>query len=95
MPHENFHLSHSTEYILMALSTLLVIASILFAWFKFKNCRGEGEAKGFGKILRNKWYVDELCDAIVVQPLMALSPFFRWYCREKGIDGTVNGVENW
>ena len=92
VPHESFHLSHSTEYILMALSTLLVIASILFAWFKFKNYQGKGQAKGFGKILQNKWYVDELYNAVVVKPLMALSVFLDGIAEKKGIDGTVNGV---
>jgi len=92
VPHQNFHLSHSTEYILMALSTLLVIAAILFAWFKYKNYQGEGDAKGFGKILQNKWYIDELYDAAVVKPLMALSAFLDGIAEKKGIDGMVNGV---
>ena len=92
VPHQNFHLSHSTEYFLMGLSTLLVMGSILFAWFKFKNYQAEGDAKGFGKILQNKWYVDELYQALVVKPLMALSAFLDGIAEKKGIDGTVNGV---
>ena len=86
------HLSHSTEYILMGLSSGLVILSIFFAWTKYKNYQGEGEATGFGKILQNKWYVDELYQGIVVKPLRSLSVFFNNVIEKKGIDGIVNGV---
>jgi NADH-quinone oxidoreductase subunit L len=32
------HLDHNTEYMLMGLSTILVVISISFAWMKFKIC---------------------------------------------------------
>jgi len=86
------HLSHSTEYTLMALSTVLVIVSICIAWFKYKNYKAEGEATGFGKVLENKWYVDELYDAVIVKPLMSFSMFLNNVVEKKGIDGLVNGV---
>ena len=86
------HLEHSTEYILMGLSTVLVIVAIFIAWSKYKNYKEEGEATGFGKILQNKWYVDELYQSIIVKPLMSLSAFFNNVIEKKGIDGFVNGV---
>jgi NADH-quinone oxidoreductase subunit L len=86
------HLEHSTEYILMALSTGLVLAAILFAWIRFKNYQGEGEATGFGRILQNKWYVDEIYAAVVTRPLAGLSGFLDRFVEKKGIDGFVNGV---
>jgi NADH-quinone oxidoreductase subunit L len=86
------HLTHETEYILMGLSTALVILSIFFAWNKYKNYQAEREATGFGKTLQNKWYVDELYDSIVVRPLKSLSVFFNNIIEKKGIDGLVNGV---
>ncbi|MEX0635699.1 MAG: NADH-quinone oxidoreductase subunit L, partial [Ferruginibacter sp.] len=49
------HLNHTTEYILMALSTTLVLATIFAAWFLYKNYKAEGVASGFGKVLQNKW----------------------------------------
>jgi NADH-quinone oxidoreductase subunit L len=85
-------ISHSTEYLLMGLSTLLVLASILFAWMKFKNYKAEGEATGFGKILQNKWYVDELYQAAIINPLKTMAGFFDRIIEKKGIDGFVNGV---
>lgn len=86
------HLEHSTEYILMALSTGLVLAAILFAWIRFKNYQGEGEATGFGRILQNRWYVDEIYAAVVTRPLAGLSGFLDRFVEKKGIDGFVNGV---
>ncbi|RYF52343.1 MAG: NADH-quinone oxidoreductase subunit L [Cytophagaceae bacterium] len=86
------HLDHTTEYILMGLSTLLVIIAILFAWSKYKNYKAEAEPTGFGKVLQNKWYVDELYQSIIVKPLMSLSAFLNNIVEKKGIDGFVNGV---
>lgn len=86
------HLDHNTEYMLMGLSTGLVLISIVFAWSRFKNYKEEGEATGFGKVLQNKWYVDELYNAIIVNPLKAISSFFSNLLEKKGIDGIVNGV---
>ena len=85
------HVAHSTEYMLMGLSTALVIAMILFAWFKFRNYQ-RTEATGFGKILENKWYVDELYDAVIVKPIKKAGTFFSNVVDTKVIDGLVNGV---
>lgn len=86
------HLEHSTEYMLMGLSTVLVIASISFAWIKFKNYKPNGEPAGLGRVLQNKWYVDEIYQSVIVQPLNALSVFFDSVIEKKAIDGLVNGV---
>ena len=86
------HLSHSTEYMLMGLSTGLVLVSIFIAWGMFKNYQDKGETTGFGKILENKWYVDELYNTMITKPLRALSDFFSNIIERKGIDGMVNGV---
>jgi NADH-quinone oxidoreductase subunit L len=47
---------------------------------------------GLAKVLENKWYVDELYDAVIVKPLMVLSGFFQDTVERSGIDATVNGV---
>ena len=85
-------LTHNTEYILMALSTGLILIAIFFAWGKFKNYKIETEATGFGKVLKNKWYVDEIYNSIIVNPLKAISAFFNNVVEKKGIDGLVNGA---
>lgn len=83
--------SHSTEYGLMALSSVLVIIMIIFAWFKFRNYQ-RSEAAGFGKVLENKWYVDELYDKIIVNPLHKFGGFLKSVIEKSVIDGLVNGV---
>lgn len=83
--------SHSTEYLLMGLSTALVAGMIIFAWIKFKNYQ-RTEEKGLGKVLENKWYVDELYDKVIVNPLHQFGGFLKNIIDNKVIDGVVNGV---
>ena len=83
--------SPTTEYMLMGLSTILVIAAIVFAWIKFRNYQ-RSEATGFGKVLENKWYVDELYDKIIVNPLNRFAGFLNNIFERFVIDGIVNGV---
>ncbi|MBV7533325.1 NADH-quinone oxidoreductase subunit L [Chitinophaga sp. sic0106] len=87
------HLSHNTEWLLMGLSSVLVIVMIGLAWQKFKNYQDSGAgATGLAKVLENKWYIDELYDAVIVKPLYELSRFFRDTVEKAGIDRLVNGV---
>jgi NADH-quinone oxidoreductase subunit L len=86
------HLTHNTEYMLMAGSSILVLISISFAWFKYKNFKVEISSQGFGKVLENKWYVDELYNTIIVKPLQRTAAFFNTIIETKVIDGIVNGV---
>jgi NADH-quinone oxidoreductase subunit L len=89
---EAHHLDHTTEYMLMGLSTGLVLLSIIYAWMRFKNYKIEGESKGLGKVLENKWYFDELYQMAIVNPLKSTSAFFNKIIENKIIDGAVNGV---
>jgi NADH-quinone oxidoreductase subunit L len=84
-------LSHSTELMLMGLAIVLVIAAVIFAFIKTKKV-DTGAATGLGKVLQNKWYVDELYDSIIVKPLQKLSGFFSSAIEKRGIDGFVNGI---
>lgn len=91
--HEHAHLSHNTEWLLMALSSVLVIITIFFARSWYRNYEDNGEPRtGIAKVLENKWYVDELYNAIIVKPLMMLSRFFEEAIEKSGIDRLVNGV---
>ena len=86
-------LSHSTEYMLMTVSVAGALIALLYAWNKFsKYEKTETTSTGFAKLLENKWYVDELYNAIIVQPLKLLSAFFNEVVEKKGIDGLVNGT---
>lgn len=92
IPAAEHALSHQTEYVLMGLSTVLVIGAIALAWFRFKGNQAEHTAAGLGKILENKWYVDELYEKTIVQPLKKTASFFQSILENKVIDGLVNGV---
>lgn len=89
--HSEHTVSHSTEYMLMGLSTGLVIVTIIFARFQFRNYQRK-EATGFGKVLENKWYVDELYDKIIVNPLNRFAGFLKNSIEKLVIDGIVNGI---
>ena len=43
-------------------------------------------------MLENKWYVDELYDAVISRPLRSLSSFMNMRIERQFIDGIVNGV---
>ncbi|MFT3933096.1 MAG: NADH-quinone oxidoreductase subunit L [Chitinophagaceae bacterium] len=83
---------HGTEIMLMGVSVGLALIAIIYAWNKFSKEPDMEEATGFGKVLANKWYVDELYDAIVVKPLNALGKFLDNAIEKSGIDWLVNGI---
>jgi NADH-quinone oxidoreductase subunit L len=88
-PHE---VSHSTEWMLTGLSTALILITVIFAWNKFSKKPETEEAAGFGKVLQNKWYVDELYQKIIVGPLNRLGSFLNNVFESSVVDGIVNGV---
>lgn len=75
----------------LALAIVLASMRVVGGW-KVKPAAEDAEPSGFGKILYNKWYVDELYDTIIVQPLLRASRF-AWKVIDAGIiDGFVNAV---
>ena len=85
--------AHQTELLLTAVSTMLIVIVSIWAWNKYKNYQVQREEEtGLGKVLANKWYVDEFYDSIIVRPLRSLSIFFNNIIERSGIDGIVNGV---
>ncbi|WP_126973080.1 NADH-quinone oxidoreductase subunit L [Gynurincola endophyticus] len=85
------HLSHSTEYMLMGVSVGIAAIAIFYAVNKFSKNPDLEEPAGFGKVLANKWYVDEIYNAIIVRPLFALSNLLEKFVENKFINGIVNG----
>ena len=90
---EKSEMRSSKEIMLMAISVVAALAMIIFAWNKFSRYkRSMEEEKGLGKVLANKWYVDEIYDAIIVKPISAIAKYFNDVFERKGIDGFVNGI---
>lgn len=89
--HHDEAVSSATEMILMALSTILVLLVIIYAWFRFRKYQPV-EEKGLGKFLENKWYVDELYEKVIVNPLNKFGAFLNRVFERSVIDALVNGV---
>jgi NADH-quinone oxidoreductase subunit L len=85
-------ISHSTEWTLTIVSTLLIVAIIALAWNRYSTKPEIGEPEGFGKVLANKWYVDEIYEAIIVRPINWLGKIFNDVFERSVIDWIVNGV---
>lgn len=89
---KGFHLDHTTEFILMGSSVGLAVLLIVFALTKYSKNPELNEPSGAGKILANKWYIDELYDTIIVKPILAIAAFLKSFIEKNIIDGTVNNV---
>jgi len=75
----------------LALAIVLASTRIVGGW-TVKPAAEDAEPVGFAKVLYHKWYVDELYDAVIVQPLLKVSRF-SWKVVDAGIvDGSVNAV---
>ena len=77
---------------LTGVSTALILIIVVFAWNKFSKKPDTEDAAGFGKVLANKWYVDELYEKIIVRPMNGLGSFLNNVFERSVVDGIVNGV---
>jgi NADH-quinone oxidoreductase subunit L len=84
-------LSHGTEWGLMGVSVLLALIGTFVAVGRFSKRPELGEPTGFGKVLANKWYVDEFYNALIVRPLDLMAQFLVFFDKNI-VDGIVNGV---
>jgi NADH-quinone oxidoreductase subunit L len=87
-----------TENTLMLVSTLVALSGIGIAAFFFLKSREAARAVaaqfgGVYRVLSNKYYVDEIYDAGLVQPVRIISEDGLWRGLDvRVIDGAVNGV---
>ncbi len=91
------HGSHSTEIALMATSIAIAVFGIFLAWLMYvkkPELPGKfvGAFTGLHRTIFNKWYVDEIYDALFVNPTKRLGTFFWKGFDVKVVDGIVNGV---
>jgi NADH-quinone oxidoreductase subunit L len=95
---EAAHGGAGTEIALMIVSTLVALAGIGVATMFFlrrpeRADRLAASMPGLHRFLLNKYYVDEIYDAVVVQPMKRVSQTFLWRGMDAGlIDGSVNAV---
>lgn len=91
------HPLDSTAYLLMGIATAGALIGIGIAYSMYITKKqvpeADEKAKGLHKILANKFYLDELYMAIVVQPIYALSAFCKKYV-ERFVSKLVFGTAN-
>jgi NADH-quinone oxidoreductase subunit L len=86
------------EATLMGVSVVLALGGIGIASFFFLKRREAADAmaqrfSGLHRLLVGKYFVDELYNAVVVQPIKNTSTVFLWRGVDAGvIDGAVNGT---
>lgn len=91
------HGTHTTEMGLMILSVIVASLGIGIALYMY-NSRPDLPGKfvaafpGLHRAVFNKWYVDEIYDALFVNPTKKLGTFLWKGFDVKVIDGLVNGV---
>jgi NADH-quinone oxidoreductase subunit L len=87
-----------TELTLMIVSSLIALAGIglaTYLWLKHKEipARLAAQYPGVHRLLLNKYYVDEVYDATIVQPIKVVSTEGLWRGFDvKIVDGAVNGA---
>ena len=91
------HMDLNTELMLMGLATLIAIGGIYYAWLKYAK-RGELALEdneitsAWHKLLLNKYWFDELYNAIIRKPVDGISRAFGNVVEPKIIDAMVEGT---
>ncbi len=83
---------HSNPIPFMIISSIVGIAGILVAWFIYRSKAPLNEpTTPLHKLLANKYYIDEIYNAVFVQPIRGVSHYLFWRIMDVGIiDGLVN-----
>jgi len=95
--HEPHLAAFDVHFILMALVSLTVAGSgILLAWLMYRKGvispdKMAARFKPLYTLLYNKYYIDEIYDAVIINPLLAFSRFM-WTFDAGVVDGAVNGT---
>lgn len=96
IPAKSHHFSASVELGMMGLSVGIALVGILIAYLMYiKNpdlpARFTSSIGVLYNLVFRKYFVDEIYNALIIQPLLAFSRFLAWVDRNI-IDGIVNGA---
>jgi len=86
-----------TELALAAVSVLTALAGVFVAWLMYGRVQVDAQKIGVAtnpihRLILNKYYVDEIYDALIVRPVYRLCLWCARVFDVKVIDGLVNGV---
>jgi len=95
--HAAGHLTEATELVLMGVSVLAAFAGLGLAYVFYITQpelpeRLAEQLPALATVIRNKYYVDEIYEAVFVRPTVALSSWLWREVDEAVIDGLVNGT---
>ncbi len=92
LPDIRYHISHSTELILLLSNLLAAFLGLFFAYSHYKERSEDPSLGSFEMLVKNKFYVDELLYALTARPLAWLSTFIASILDERLIDGCIHKV---
>jgi NADH-quinone oxidoreductase subunit L len=85
--------AHSLELMLSGVAVVAATIGLMVAWRMYSKGAKAGTSTGLHKVLYNKYYVDEIYQALLIGPLVWLSRIVFWKVVDTGIiDGSVNGI---
>ncbi len=89
-------IEHSTEYILMAVSAGVALLALIIAYVMYISRQAVPAPESVERslpeqVVYNKYYVDELYEAIIIRPIRGLGDALYSF-GEGLVDGVVNGV---
>jgi len=94
LPDRHFHLSHSSELILLFVNISVALSGIYFAFSHYKQSRIDPSLSILDKPIKQKFYIDELYTVLIVKPLNWLSLFFVKVVDEKIIDAFIHWLSS-
>jgi NADH-quinone oxidoreductase subunit L len=91
---EAHHEASGNVVLFMVISSVVGLAGIAFAWTRYsKRVPSDEPTNAMHKFVANKYYVDEVYNSLIVQPIKNASHYLLWRIVDNGvIDGIVNGV---
>ncbi len=89
-------LTHSMEWMLIAMTSLASLSVAWFSYKKFSNFKKSEskELKGLSKLSFNKFYIDEIYDYLLIRPLRFLAMGTTKAIDETIINGTADGLSD-
>jgi NADH-quinone oxidoreductase subunit L len=83
------HEELTQERLFTVISVLIALTGISIGWFMFKN----QPLRKLPRLLENKYYVDEIYNAAIIQPILVISREGLWKIFDLGvIDGLIHGL---
>jgi NADH-quinone oxidoreductase subunit L len=93
--HHAHHLSHATEWILMAVTSVASLGVAYFSYTKYRNHKDKDSAKGtLAELSQNKFYVDEIYQTLFLKPLSFVAGWSWKIVDTYVINGTLHFVRN-